>query len=136
MKDISDKLVAIESPFRGEGYSETEINILYAKACIHDALTKGEFPYASHLFFTQDGILDDKIPEERKLGIDAGIGWANVAKKRVVYTDRGISTGMEYGIKAAKESGVEVEYRTLPNFEDFLEEAERKVSGEDYKFKK
>lgn len=77
-----EKLVIIESPFRGEDYQETQINILYAKACVHDSLKKGEFPYASHLFYTQNGILDDTDEEERWLGINAGIAWGSLAKKQ------------------------------------------------------
>ena len=135
MKDL-DKLVVIESPFKGKGYHETELNILYAKACVRDCLIRGEYPYASHLFYTQDGILDDKNKEERGLGINAGIAWGSLAPKRVIYIDRGISTGMEDGIAAAKKAGKIIEYRNLPNYEEFLKEVEKKISGKKYKFKK
>lgn len=135
MKDL-DKLVVLESPFRGEGYFETELNILYARECIRDCLSKGEYPYASHLFYTQDGILDDKIDEERELGIRAGIAWGDIVPKRVVYTDRGVSEGMEEGIESAKKSGKEIEYRKLPNYEKFLENAEKFISKKDYEFRK
>jgi hypothetical protein len=131
-----DKLVVLESPFKGQGYHETELNILYARACAHDCLTKKEYPYASHLFYTQDGILDDKDEEERWLGINAGIAWGSLAKKTVVYQDRGISTGMTYGIKRAEENRKTIEYRNLPNYQEFLKEAEKKISGKDYEFKK
>ena len=82
MSSELEKLVIIESPFRGENYEETAINIIYARACVHDSLLKGEFPFASHLFYTQDGILDDKTEEERMLGINAGVAWGKIAKKR------------------------------------------------------
>lgn len=134
-KDL-EKLVVIESPFRGESYSDTEINILYARACVHDSLLRGEFPYASHLFYTQDGILDDKDESERWLGINAGIAWGSAAKKTVVYTDRGVSSGMEYGIKRAEEAGKPIDYRTLDNFEEFLENAKKIASGKEYSFEK
>lgn len=134
--DDLEKLVVIESPFKGAGYHETELNILYARACAHDCLTKGEYPYASHLFYTQDGILDDKNETERWLGINAGIAWGNLAKKTIVYQDRGVSSGMEYGIKRAEEKEKKIEYRNLPNYEKFLEEAKKKISGKDYKFQK
>lgn len=129
-----EKLVVIESPFKGKGYHETELNILYARACAHDCLKKGEYPYASHLFYTQDGILDDKNENERILGINAGIAWGSLAQKRVVYTDRGISKGMEYGIDAANEQGKEIEYRQLPNYKEFLEKAEKIISNKEYEF--
>jgi len=134
-KEELEKLVVIESPFRGQGYHETELNKLYARACAHDCLTKGEYPYASHLFYTQDGILNDKDEKERMLGINAGIAWGSLAKKKVVYTDRGISKGMEYGIEAAKKEGKEIEYRNLPNYEEFLKNAEKIVPKEEYEFK-
>ena len=62
---------------------------------------------------TQPGILDDGIPSERQWGIDAGLAWRRVADASVVYIDRGISKGMEYGILAAIEAGKPVEFRTL-----------------------
>ncbi len=117
------KLVIIESPFRGENYLETNLNILYARACVHDSLLKGEFPFASHLFYTQDGVLNDMVEEERSLGIDAGIAWGKLAEKRIVYQDRGISKGMEYGIAFAKKISQEIEYRGLPDYEAFLKYA-------------
>ena len=58
-------------------------------------------------------MLNDDIPEERALGIHAGLVWGKNAKKTVVYTDLGISSGMERGIKRAKEEGRTVEYREL-----------------------
>lgn len=74
---------------------------------------RGEAPIASHLLYTQDGVLNDDIPEERAHGVDAGLAWRTVAEASVVYTDLGISKGMEYGIAAAKAAGVPVEFRTL-----------------------
>ena len=136
MESDLERLVVIESPFKGKGYHETELNILYARACVHDSLTRGEYPYASHLFYTQDGILNDKDEKERSLGINAGIAWGNLAKKTVVYQDRGISKGMEYGIKRAKEQGKEIEFRNLLDYDSFLQKAKEKVSGKDYEFKK
>jgi len=72
MKVHLEKLVIIESPFRGENDSETKLNILYAKACVKDGLSRGEYPYASHLFYTQEGVLNDNNPLKRELGINAG----------------------------------------------------------------
>ena len=103
------QLVILESPFAGD----VERNIEYARACVRDSLLRGEAPIASHLLYTQEGILDDDIPEERQHGIDAGLACRSVAEATVVYTDHGISKGMEYGIAAAEASGVHVEYRTL-----------------------
>lgn len=103
------KLIIIESPYAGD----VEANIEYARKCVKDSLSKGEAPIASHLLYTQPGILDDDIPEERQWGIDAGLAWRRVADMTVVYTDKGITRGMEYGIALAQEEGNAVEYRTL-----------------------
>lgn len=103
------KLVIIESPYAGD----VEKNVEYARLCVKDSLSRGEAPIASHLLYTQPGILNDDIPEERQRGIDAGLAWLKVAEKSVVYADYGISSGMKYGIEAAKKSGIPVEFRYI-----------------------
>jgi hypothetical protein len=103
------RLVIVESPYAGE----VEANIHYARRCVRDSLLRGEAPIASHLLYTQPGILNDDIPTERQHGIDAGLAWRQVAQASVVYTDRGISKGMQYGIVAAEKAGITIEYRKL-----------------------
>lgn len=103
------RLVIIESPYTGD----IEANKTYARACVRDSLLRGEAPIASHLLYTQPGVLRDEDPGERRHGIDAGLAWRTVAHASVVYTDRGVSEGMRYGIEAATAAGVPVEYRTL-----------------------
>lgn len=102
-------LVIIESPFAGD----VESNIAYARKCVADAVRRGEAPIASHLLFTQPGILDDLVPGERALGIEAGLAWYRVADKCVVYMDRGSSRGMLQGQARAKQHGVPVEVRYI-----------------------
>ncbi len=84
------KLVVVESPYAGK----VERNVEYARRCLSDCLLRGEAPIASHLLYTQEGVLDDEIPEERTRGIAAGIHWANRADFVVFYTDWGWSPGM------------------------------------------
>ena len=103
------KLVILESPFAGD----VEKNIEYARACVRDSLLRGEAPIASHLLYTQPGVLNDDVPAERQHGIDAGLAWRAVADGSVVYTDLGISKGMEYGIAAAKAAGKTIEFREI-----------------------
>lgn len=103
------RLVVVESPFAGD----VEANIAYAKECIKDCLERYEAPIASHLLFTQPGILDDSDPIERAKGMIAGHSWIGVAQAVVVYRDRGISQGMKAGIGWALRLGVPVEYRNL-----------------------
>lgn len=101
--------VIIETPYAGDIKS----NINFARACMRDCLDRGEAPFASHLLYTQEGILNDNKPAERELGIHAGLVWGSQAEATVVYTDLGISNGMKKGIRLAKEIGRPVEYRTL-----------------------
>lgn len=101
--------VIVETPYAGDIKS----NIKFARACMRDCLDRGEAPFASHLLYTQEGILDDNKPDERELGIHAGLVWGAQAEATVVYTDLGISNGMKKGIRLAKEIGRPVEHRTL-----------------------
>ncbi len=103
------RLVIIESPFAGD----VESNVEYARACVRDSLTRGEAPIASHLLYTQPGILRDDNPAERQWGIDAGLAWGRAAEATVVYIDRGLSNGMKYGIQRAEQDGRPIEYRQL-----------------------
>jgi hypothetical protein len=100
----------------GMWFAERHCNIRYARAAMKDCLGRGEAPYLSHLLYTQEGVLDDTIPEEREHGIRAGFAWRQVAAKTIVYTDLGISKGMKYGIDDAASRGCPVEYRTLPGW--------------------
>lgn len=102
-------LVLIESPYAGD----IKKNINYAKKCVMDCLRRNEAPYASHLFFTQPGILKDNIPEERKLGIEAGLAWGKMASKTAVYIDFGITEGMKVGIERAKKEKRFIEFRKI-----------------------
>lgn len=101
--------VILESPYAGN----VDANVAYARACVRDCLQRGESPIASHLLFTQPGVLRDDVPEERALGIAAGLAWRHVAEATVVYADHGVSPGMQHGIKIAKDAGLPVEIRYL-----------------------
>lgn len=103
------RLVIIESPYAGD----VAANIEYARRCVRDSLSRGEAPICSHLLYTQPGILDDAIPAERQWGIDAGLAWHAAKVTTVVYVDRGLSCGMQYGIVQAQNAGNPVEYRKL-----------------------
>lgn len=107
------RLVILESPFAPTNGFTVERNIEYARACVRDSLSRGEAPIASHLLYTQPGILNDDIPEERQWGIDAGLAWKAVAQGSVVYVDHGVTRGMEYGIAAAQAAGLPIEYRKI-----------------------
>jgi len=91
------KLVVIESPLAGN----RPLHKLYAKACLLDCLVRGEAPYASHLLFDQDDLLDDTVPQQREAGLVSGLAWGAVAELRAFYLDFGESPGMERGRRSA-----------------------------------
>ena len=101
------KKVILESPYAGN----IKRNIAYARLCVKDSLMRGESPIASHLLYTQ--MLDDDIPNERELGINAGLAWKKVADLQVFYVDYGISKGMQYGMQYAKEHNIPFEIRNI-----------------------
>lgn len=101
--------VILESPYQGD----VDRNVQYARAAVRDSLMRGEAPIASHLLYTQDDILDDTIPSERQLGIDAGHAWMEAAEAVVFYVDLGMSKGMGVAILRAKEMGKPCEERWI-----------------------
>lgn len=108
--------VIIESPYAGD----IEANLKYAKLCILDSLRRGEAPLASHLLYTQPGILDDSITDERELGIAAWLAWQPVAEKHVFYIDRGWSRGMLAAFEFARRGTVPIEIRSIEKKEPLL----------------
>lgn len=92
--------VIIESPFAGSTPNEAEQYAEYARRALRDSLQRGEAPFASHMLYTQ--VLDDKSPEQRLQGINAGLAWGQAADATVVYKDYGVSSGMHLGIRAAE----------------------------------
>lgn len=107
------KLVIIESPFAADTKERAELHLRYARAAMRDCLMRGEAPFASHLLYTQPGVLDDSDEDERRIGIDAGLEWGYWADLVAVYEDLGISPGMQLGIDAAEDRGTRVEHRRL-----------------------
>lgn len=118
------KLVILESPFAAPDEVGIQRNIKFARACVKDSLDRGEAPMASHLLFTQRGILDDTIPEERRLGIEAGLSWGRVAEATIVYVNYGVSPGMKQGIDRARAEGRPVELRVLMHGEFVMDSQE------------
>lgn len=102
--------VIVESPYAGD----VERNVEYARAALLDCLRRGEAPFASHLLYTQ--VLDDATPEDRELGVMAGLTWGFVAHATVVYTDLGITAGMSIGMRRAYSDSIPVELRSLPGW--------------------
>lgn len=127
-------LAVIESPYSADSFVAFARNVRYARAAVLDAIRLGYAPLASHLLYTQEGILSEATPEERARGIACGHvpyrysaklfdmqpndGYARVAC--LVYPDLGITEGMKAGIKEAKTYGCHVYHRTLSHRPDLF----------------
>ena len=110
---MSLRPVVIESPYDGN----IRRHIAYARDAIAHSLARGEAPIASHLLYTQPGILNDDVPAQRELGIGAGHAWIEKADAVIVYDDFGVTPGMQKGIRRAVESDIQVTYRSLPGWQ-------------------
>lgn len=86
------RLVVIESPYKARYEVELERNLAYARALVEHVTLRGDSPQASHLLITQ--ALDDRDPEHRRLGIQAGLFLLLFADVHLFGVDLGISDGM------------------------------------------
>lgn len=103
------KRVIIESPYAGD----VESNTTYAREALSDSLQRGEAPLASHLLYTQKGVLNDNIPNEREKGITAGLSWLPYAQEHIFYLDRGFSNGMKEALFQSIQLGIKISFRTI-----------------------
>jgi len=102
------KLVCIESPFSGE----VERNVMYADACMLDALLRrNESPFLGHLQYPR--VLNDQLPAHRAAGIAAHCAWLRRADLVAVYEDYGITSGMDKAIVLARSLHIPIEKRLL-----------------------
>lgn len=101
--------VVVISPFRGN----TDLNLQYAMACMKDCIDRDEAPFASHVLYPL--ILEDSDPDERETGMSCGQEWMLAADLVAVYTDMGVSTGMQNDLDFARNHNIRVMYRTLPS---------------------
>ena len=103
-------ITVIESPFAGA----VERNVGYARRAMRDSIDRAEVPWASHLLYTQPGVLDDSDPEQRRHGIDLNLQVIEFCARNVaVYADHGISPGMREAIKLATKLYIPVDIRYL-----------------------
>ena len=103
-------VVVIESPFAGNA----KRNIKFARECLRDSIMRGETPFASHLLYTQPNVLDDDVPQERKMGIEAGFAIKHLeGVKTIFYTDLGWSGGMELALFYCRKFNLPYDIRLL-----------------------
>jgi hypothetical protein len=105
--------VFLVTPYAASSLFTVESNVEFARACASDCLARGEAVFASHLLYTQPGILDDSKPEERNKGIAAGLAFLPCCDALVAYVDRGISRGMRLELSEAEIRGVSIDFRRL-----------------------
>ena len=86
------KRVVIESPYAAANGHTVAEHEEYARRCMADSLARGEAPLASHLLYTQPGILDDTNPEQRRLGMEAGLAWMDKHGYDLVSNNHGYVT--------------------------------------------
>lgn len=110
--------VMIESPYAGKTPEDVTLNEVYLRAALKQCLLAGEAPFASHGLYTLHGVLDDKVPEQRSLGMKAGFAFIEATEVSVVYEDLGISSGMLMGMTHAIKLGHPIERRRIPGWEN------------------
>lgn len=119
--------VCVESPYAGE----VEDNTTYARLAYKDCLVfRHEAPFASHLNYTQPGVLDDLIDEERWVGINAGIAVAARLQRSAFYVDRGFSRGMMFGLENAIRASRPVVFRAFRGGSKSLDRDPEEVANE------
>ncbi len=109
--------VVVESPYADDTAAGIARNLRYLRACMAYCLAQDAAPYASHGLYTQPGVLNDKIPEERKKGMKAGFAIGARLKERWFFIDLGMTGGMVSGEAAAKKAGQPTRRISLPDWE-------------------
>jgi len=105
--------VVLESPLNGPTRDIIERNKRYARRAMLDSIQHNEAPFASHLLYDQEGILDELIIDDRNTGIAMGLLWGESASLIIVYTDYGISDGMRLGIEHYQKRGIPIQLRSI-----------------------
>lgn len=117
--------IVIESPYKATDIYSVQDNVTFARRICRYAILHGYAPYASHLFYTQPGILDDDIPHERTLGISAGLVWSSQAHEvwfclRPIETE--MSAGMQNALLYAERRGALIRRMTFTQLGEFVSE--------------
>ena len=101
---MKKKLVYICSPCRGDYENiiqNARIYCAWAMLNFPDVV-----PIAPHIYFTQ--FLNDKLPDERTLGMDAGMALLDMCDELWVYGVDSPSAGMRAEIERARQRGITV----------------------------
>jgi hypothetical protein len=120
--------VQIESPFSAPTLEGTIIRAAYTQMAIHHSLTLHESPFASHWMYPP--VLNDNLPEERKLGMEAGFARYIESDRIALYLDLGMSGGMRAGLEVASQYNIPVVERRLYDATLTLEEIEERIRAD------
>ena len=101
---MKKKLVYICSPFRGDYEQNTEYARSYCEVILR--YISDVIPLAPHLYFPQ--FLDDTDPDERELGLEAGLALLDICDEIWVYGIENPSEGMKAEIEHAKKRGIQI----------------------------
>lgn len=107
------RCVYIASPLSHDTQLGVEIHKAYARAACSHATSLGESVYCPHVTLTQ--WLDDKVPEQRALGMAAGNAMLARMDAIIFYIDMGWSRGMKAELASARKLGLTIETRRLPD---------------------
>lgn len=106
------KCVIICSPYRADTAAKRMVHLAYVEVALADSFARGEAPFAPHRLYPI--VLNDGDASQRSQGMEAGKAWIANADLLAVYTDHGISAGMQSEIDLAERLGVETVFRSLP----------------------
>jgi hypothetical protein len=104
-------LVAIETPWAGLDAGEKAKK--YLRNCIRDSLARNEIPWASHAMLAWTDALYETDEEQRLEGINVNKRMILRVDLVAVYSDHGISKGMQQAITWARMNGKRVESRRI-----------------------
>lgn len=100
-----EKCCCICSPYRGNVFKRIR-NRRYARYLTKKAIRMGYAPITPHLYIAQ--VLNDKIPEERKQGLEVGLKLLRPCKYILIGKKYGISEGMKAEIEEAAATGKKI----------------------------
>lgn len=100
-----EKCCYICSPYRGNVFERIR-NRRYARHLTKKAIRMGYVPITPHLYIAQ--VLNDKILEERKQGLEVGLKLLRPCKYILIGRKYGISEGMKAEIEEAAATGKKI----------------------------
>lgn len=108
------KTAILVTPFMSEDPAMASRAYRYAMRAVQDSIRRGEAPMATHAFFYES--LSYKNPVERDIGLQCQLSWLKRAELVVVYTDGGITPGMQTIINSGEIKNKRMEYRSIGSF--------------------